>query len=204
VVPLPRHAACDFITRSLVLTPDDPEPFAPFERVRSDRIYDSSWVGLRCDIVRRDDGPEREYHVVEITDAVAIVPVRADGSIVLVGQYRYPHGRTHWEIPAGRLHAGESALDGAVRELREETGHVAASYEPLHGFYPVNGISAHWAHLYVAHGCQRVGELALDELEQLVVRTFSRADVEALLDAGRFADGFTALAILQYLRRARS
>ncbi len=133
---------------------------------------------------------------------MAVVPVRADGSIVLVGQYRYPHGKTHWEIPAGRLAAGESALDGAVRELREETGHAAARFEPLPGFYPINGISAHWAHLYVAHDCTLVGAQALDELEQIVVRTFSRAEVEDLLDSGLFADGFTALAILQYLRLA--
>lgn len=183
------------------MTPRDPDPFPPFRRVRSERIYDSPWVGLRRDVVRRDEGPEREYHVVEISDAVAVVPVRADGSIVLVGQYRYPHGKTHWEIPAGRLAVGESALDCAVRELREETGHAAERFEPLPGFYPVNGISAHWAHLYVAHGCAAVGVPALDELEQIVVRTFSRAEVEALLDAGKFADGFTALAILQYLRR---
>jgi len=184
------------------LTPLEPEPFPPFRRVRSERIYDSPWVGLRRDVVRRGDGPERDYHVVEITDAVAVVPVRADGSIVLVGQYRYPHGKTHWEIPAGRLSPGENAHDGAVRELREETGHAAARFEALPGFYPVNGISAHWAHLYVAHDCTEVGAPALDELEQIIVHTFTRAEVEALLDAGRFADGFTALAILQYLRRS--
>ncbi|MCY2960936.1 MAG: NUDIX hydrolase [Planctomycetota bacterium] len=186
------------------MTPLEPEPFTPFQRVRSERIYDSPWVGLRRDVVRRGDGPEREYHVVEITDAVAVVPVRSDGSIVLVGQYRYPHGRTHWEVPAGRLSAGESAIDAARRELAEETGHVAARFEPLPGFYPINGISAHWAHLYVAHDCAATGVQALDELEQIVVRTFTRAEVEALLDAGRFADGFTALALLQYLRRAAS
>lgn len=201
MAPLSRRVAREFSTGSGHVTPDDPEPFAPFERVHTERIYDSPWVGLRRDIVRKGGGPEREYHVVEITDAVAIVPVCADGTILLVGQYRYPHGRTHWEIPAGRLHAGESALDGAARELREETGHRALTYEPLAGFYPVNGISAHWAHLFVARGCWRVGEVELDDLEQLVVRAFSRAEVEALLDAGRFADGFTALAILQYLRR---
>lgn len=184
------------------MIPDDPVPFAPFRRARSERIYDSPWVSLRRDAVSRADGPERDYHVVEITDAVAVVPVRDDGSIVLVGQYRYPHGRTHWEIPAGRLAAGESALDGAVRELREETGHAASRWEELPGFYPINGISAHWAHLYVAHGCAAVGALALDELEQIVVRAFTRAEVEALLDAGRFSDGFTAIGILQYLRRS--
>ncbi len=183
--------------------PAGPAPFAPFERVRSDRIYDSPWVGLRRDVVRRAGGPEREYHVVEITDAVAVVPVRADGSVVLIGQYRYPHGRTHWEIPAGRLHAGESAHAGAERELLEETGHRAKRFEPLPGFYPMNGISAHYAHLYVASDCERVAEPTLDELEQIVVRVFRRDEVEALLDAGRLADGFTALALLYWLRGQR-
>lgn len=183
------------------MIPPDPEPFAPFRRVRSERIYDSPWVGLRRDVVRRGDGPECEYHVVEITDAVAVVPVLPDGSIVLVGQYRYPHGHTHWEIPAGRLGPSELPLEGAIRELREETGYASARLEALPGFYPVNGISAHWAHLYVAHDCTVAGAPTLDELEQIVVRTFTRAEIEALLDAGRFADGFTALAILQYLRR---
>jgi len=183
--------------------PAGPAPFAPFERVRSERIYDSPWVGLRRDVVRRAGGPESEYHVVEITDAVAVVPVRADGSVVLVGQYRYPHGLTHWEIPAGRLHAGETPRAGAERELLEETGHASAQFESLPGFYPVNGISAHYAHLYFARDCERVAEPTLDELEQIVVRVFHRDEVEALLDAGRFADGFTALALLYWLRRLR-
>jgi ADP-ribose pyrophosphatase len=184
--------------------PDDPSPFEPFERLRTQRLYDSPWVGLRRDVVRRDGGPEHEYHVVEIGDAVAVVPVCDDGTIVLVGQYRYPHGRTHWEVPAGRLHAGESPVAGAQRELLEETGHTARTFEPLPGFYPINGISAHWAHLFVARGCTRVAEPDLDALEQLVVCAFSRAEVEALLDAGRFADGFTALALLHHLRRERA
>ncbi|MBL8863530.1 MAG: NUDIX hydrolase [Planctomycetes bacterium] len=183
------------------MIPDDPPPFAPFERVRSLRLYDSPWVGLRRDVVRRAGGPERDHHVVEIGDAVAVVPVCDDGGIVLVGQYRYPHGRTHWEVPAGRLHAGECAEAGAARELREETGWTARSFEPLPGFYPINGISAHWAHLFVARGCVPAGEPQHDELEQIVVRAFTRPEVEALLDAGRCADGFTALALLYHLRR---
>ena len=180
--------------------PPDPEPFPPFEVADSDRIYASPWCGLRRDTVVLPDGRHQEYHVFEIGPAVVVVPVLADGSLVLVGQYRYPHGRTHWELPAGRLHEDEAPEDAARRELREETGCEGGELVRLPGFYPTNGISAHYAHAYVAVGCERVAAPDLDPAEQLVVRTFARAEVEALLDAGRLADGFTALAVLYYLR----
>jgi ADP-ribose pyrophosphatase len=181
--------------------PADPPAFPPFERLRSERIYDSPWVGLRRDVLRAPrGGGEREYHVVEIGDAVAVVPVLEDGSVVLVGQYRYPHGRTHWEVPAGRLHPGEPPEEGARRELLEECGCAPAALEPLPGFFPVNGISAHYAHLFVARGCRRVAEPRLDDLEQLVVGSFARAEVERLVDSGRIQDGFSALALLRWLR----
>src|SRR6188472_3399432 len=130
--------------------PDNPKPFRPFGLARSERIYHSPWCGLRRDIVLLESGAEREYHVFEIGDAVAVVPVLPDGRIVMIGQYRYPHGKTHWEIPAGRLHENEEPVEAARRELREETGYRAARFEPLPGFYPSNGITAHFAHAFVA------------------------------------------------------
>jgi ADP-ribose pyrophosphatase len=183
--------------------PANPTAFAPFGVARSERIYLSPWCGLRRDIVVLPDGAQREYHVFEIGDAVAVVPVTKDGGIVMIGQYRYPHGRTHWEIPAGRLQENESPEHAASRELREETGHRASRLEPLPGFYPTNGISAHYAHAFVAHDCERAGELELDDTERLVVRTFSRREVETLLDAGRIQDAFAAISLMYWLRRTR-
>jgi ADP-ribose pyrophosphatase len=182
--------------------PDDPAPFPPFELARSERIYQSPWCGLRRDIVRIAGGHEREYHVFEIGEAVAVVPVLTDGRVLMIGQYRYPHGRTHWEIPAGRLHEGEDPAVAAVRELREETGHRCARLEALPGFYPSNGISAHYAHAFVAHGCEKVGELQLDDTERIVVRAFTRAEIERLLDAGKLADAFAAISLMYWLRRS--
>jgi ADP-ribose pyrophosphatase len=182
--------------------PENPAPFPRLEVARSDRIYESKWCGLRRDWLLLPNGREQEYHVVEIPDATAVVPVTTEGSIVLVGQYRYPHGKTHWEVPAGRVASGEAPEACAQRELREETGYAAARLTPLPGFYAANGISAHWAHLYVGEGCTKVGEPELDDCERLVVRTFERAEIERLLDAGRIEDGFTALALHYFLRKS--
>lgn len=182
--------------------PADPDPFPPFDRLETRRLYDSDWCGLRRDVVRLPDGSTQEYHVFEVPDAVCVIPVRADGHVVLIGQYRYPHGGTHWEVPAGRIGAGETPEAAARRELLEETGHRAARLEPLPGFFPVNGISDHYVHLFLAWGCEEVAAPTPDPAEQIVVRAFAASDLAALLDTGRLRDAFTALAVAHYLRRS--
>lgn len=180
--------------------PENPPAFSGFPVQSSQRIYDSHWCGLRRDIVTLPSGAAQEYHVFEVPDAVAVVPVRRDGRIVLVGQYRYPHGKTHWEVPAGRIAAGESPAEAAQREVREETGYRATRLIPLPGFYPTNGISAHYAHLFVGIDCDEVGVPMLDASEHLIVRAFARDEIEQLLDSARIEDGFSAIALMYYLR----
>lgn len=184
--------------------PANPPPFAPFPVLRSERIYRSRWCGLRRDLLRLHNGREQEYHVVEIPDAVAVVPVLPDGRIVLIGQFRHPHQKTHWEVPAGRMLDGEAPEICAERELREETGHRAGSWERLPGFYPINGISDHYAHVFVAKDCVPLGGgHEPEDCEQIVVRTFTRGEVEALLDSGRIEDAFAAVSLMYWLRRSR-
>ena len=179
--------------------PAEPAPFEDFRVLRSERCYDSPWCGLRRDILALPGGSEQEYHVFEISNAACVVPVLPDGSIVLIGQHRHPHGRTHWEIPAGRIAAGESPADTAVRELREEAGYRAGRIVELPGFYPTNGISAHYAHAFAALDCARVGEPDLESSEQVLVAAFTRGEVQRLLTAGRIQDAFAALSLFYWL-----
>jgi ADP-ribose pyrophosphatase len=184
--------------------PDDPPPFPPFGVKAVEHVYTSHWCALRRDMVVLRDGRLQEYHVFEIPDAIVVVPVLEDGSILLIGQYRYPHGKTHWEIPAGRISPDEPPRDAALRELREESGCTAGRLIELPGFYPTNGISAHYVHAYAALDCRVTHDLQLDDSEQILVQRFSRAEVRALLRAGKLADAFTALALYHYFDLADS
>jgi len=179
-------------------------PFEPFPVDASERIYDSPWCGLRRDHVRLDDGRLQEYHVFEVSDAVCVVPVLPDGSIVMLWQFRHPHGRTHWEIPAGRVHDDERPEQAVARELLEETGYRAGRLERVTGFYPTNGISPHYAHVYVARDCVRVQDPAPDPSERIVPRVLPREEVRARLLEGGFADGFTALALFYHFARGEA
>ena len=185
------------------MSSQDPPPFPPFPLARSERIYDSYWCGLRRDMVELDNGRLQEYHVFEIHDAVAVVPVLPDGSIVMLWQFRHPHGKTHWEIPAGRVDEGEETTAAVERELLEETGYAPGRLEHLAGFYPTNGISPHHAELYVARDCRLVKAPEPDPSERFSVRVLPEGEVRERLHRGEFEDGFTALALFYWFARAR-
>jgi ADP-ribose pyrophosphatase len=183
--------------------PADPPPFAPFPVLKSERVYDSAWCALRRDLVDLGGGRPQEYHVFEVPDAVVVVPVLADGRIVLIGQYRYPHGRTHWEVPAGRIAPGETPAQAARRELEEEAGCTYGELVELPGFYPLNGISDHFVHAYSLTGCRLGGALAPDPSERIFAQPFEAGVVRRMLLAGRLRDGFSALALHHHFAGAR-
>ncbi len=180
----------------------DPDPFEPFPVRSSERIYDSVWCGLRRDMIDIGKAKLQEYHVFELPDAVSVVPVLPDGSVVMVWQYRYPHGKSHWEVPTGRSHPGEDPVAAAHRELMEETGYATPRLERVAGFYPINGISDHFAHIFIAWDCQLERAPSLDDAERLSVHVVPREEARRKLLGGQFEDAFTGLSLFHYLARA--
>ncbi len=162
--------------------------------------YENRWLRVREDIIRRADGADGLYGVVERSAFVVVVPLQ-DGAITLVEQYRYPVRRRLWELPMGMWeHApGTDPLVLAAAELREETGLVAGSMAFAGSLFQAPGYCNQVGHIFLATDLVQ-GEPAREATEQgMVCQAFLVAEVEAMLRDGRLADG-TSMAALGLLR----
>lgn len=183
----------------------DPSEANPWTTLDSRSVYENPWIRVREDRVIRPDGLPGIYGVVEFrTRAVGVLPVEDDGSIWMVGQYRYALGRYSWEIPEGGSPPEETPEETARRELIEETGIVAAHLEPLGG--PVhlsNCVSNEAGYLFRATGLTP-GPSRPEETERLQVRRFAWDEVWSLFRAGEITDSLTVIALLEEALRRGS
>jgi ADP-ribose pyrophosphatase len=129
------------------------------ELIDSKELHTGRYLTFRIDTVRRADGTTATRDVCGHPGAVAVVAVDDDDNVLLVRQYRHPAGRTLLEIPAGTLDPDPSRPDGvedpalaARRELEEETGYRAESWELLTSFWTAPGFATELMHLYLATG----------------------------------------------------
>ena len=165
-------------------------------RISSESVYDGALLHVRRDRVRLPDGGSSVREWIDHPGAAAAVPVFADGTVLLVRQFRYPPGREFLEVPAGKLdRPGEDPLDLARRELEEEAGLRAERWTPLGKTYPGIGYSNEVIHLYLAEGLTEV-EPSLEDGEFVVPVRMPFADAVELAKRGEVLDGKTAVALL--------
>lgn len=154
------------------------------------------WMNLRVDRVRLPSGEEiEEFHVIEYPDWVCVLCLTEDGQLVMVEQYRHGLGVVSLELPAGGIEPGEDPLEAARRELLEETGYEATSWESLGCTAPEPSKHTNLAHIFVAQGARQVGAPRLDPSEDMEVRLVSPAEALRLADEGRIVHGIHAAAL---------
>jgi 8-oxo-dGTP pyrophosphatase MutT (NUDIX family) len=175
--------------------PDDPVANGPWTR-RSRRVaYENAWVTVWHDDVTRPDGEPGVYGLVHFANlAVGVLVFDADDQVLLVGQHRYALDSYSWEIPEGGVPAGESALDGAARELREETGVAAVDWRELGRLHPSNSVSDEEAILFVARAASH-GVADPEGTEDLQVRWVAFDEALAMTRDGRITDAMSVCAI---------
>jgi ADP-ribose pyrophosphatase len=156
---------------------------------------------VRTDEVRFDDGLTARLDIVEHPGAYAVIATPSPDSLVLVRQYRHATGRELWEIPAGTREPGEGTLEGALRELAEETGYRAGAARLLGSLYCTPGFCEERMQFVHADDLTP-GETDFDPDERIVVRNFTLGEVDELVRCGEIADAKTLLALF-WMRGSR-
>jgi len=163
------------------------------EVLASRRLFEGRVFNVRTDEIRYGDGSRHRVDVVEHGASLAIVATTPSREIVLVRQYRHPAGSLLWEVPAGTAEVGENLLDGARRELREETGYVAGRIRPVVSLWMTPGFCSEIMHFFRADELS-AGEPAFDDDERIEVASFSCEAAWRLVAEGT-ADAKTVLAL---------
>ena len=168
--------------------------------LKSTRVYTGRIVSLDVDVVRYPDGSTGELEMIRHPGASAVIPFLSDPAgqdpqVLLIRQYRYAARGYLYEVPAGRLDAGEDPTECAERELREETGCTAESIEYLTSILTTPGFTDEKIHLFMATGLT-AGETKheADEFLELEPMLLSRA--LEMIQAGQIQDGKTVVALL--------
>jgi ADP-ribose pyrophosphatase len=144
------------------------------------------------------NGSEHEIQVVRHSPSVVIIPMRSDGQVILIRQYRASVDRELWEVPAGRVDAGETPEDAVKRECEEEIGLVPRQLQRIRGLYPAPGFCDEELIFF------RVSDLVSpppdsphkpDEDEYIHVQPHSVAAAKAMVTSGQIVDLKTAYAL---------
>lgn len=167
----------------------------PWKTTATRVVYENPWITVEHNDVITPGGNDGIYGLVKYKNhAVGIVPIDEEGNTYLVGQYRYALGAYSWEIPEGGCPVKSDPLKTAQRELEEETGLIAETWQRLMEFHLSNSVTDEWGVAYVACGLTQ-GTAQPEDTEELQLRKLPLTEaIEMTLD-GRITDALSILAL---------
>lgn len=160
-------------------------------------IYDGCVLHVVCDDVELPNGESAIREFCIHVGAVCVIPLLPDGRVIMERQFRYPHGRVFYEIPAGKLNSpDEDHLSAAKRELREETGAVAGKMTFIGALDTSPALLTERIYMYIAEDLEFT-DRELDDDEFLSVEYESFKKLYDMVISGEIADAKTQVAILK-------
>jgi ADP-ribose pyrophosphatase len=173
--------------------------------ISSVTVYQGPLFRIQHDKLIEPDGLKSERDVIRHNGSVVILAMDTSKSkknpwIVIERQYRHAANQYLWELPAGKLDAGEESLAGAKRELAEETGYSAKKWKPLVTYYASPGFLGESMIVFQAEGLV-AGDARPEEDEKIEFRLVKLNEVLKMIDKGEIKDGKTLTSVLLYSRK---
>lgn len=169
--------------------------------MKKTEIYKGKILGLSLYDLKIN-GRKIKREIIEHPGAAAILAFDENDKVILVKQYRFPHGYV-LEIPAGTLEKNEDPKDCAFRELQEETGYSAKKMNHLMTFYPSIGYNTEAIHCYVASGVKKISDLQLDEDEILSVEKIRFEKLLQMIRTAKIQDAKTICTVMTYASKKK-
>src|ERR1700685_3290644 len=178
------------------------------ELISSVVVYQGPLFGARHDKLIEPGGKHSERDVIRHNGSVVILALdrskgKKDPWIVIERQYRHAANQFLWELPAGKLEAGEDPLSGAQRELEEETGYKAKKWKSLVEYYASPGFLGESMKVFLAEGLIP-GDAHPEDDEQIELRLVKLSEVLKMIEKGAILDGKTLTSVLLYARKLGS
>lgn len=171
----------------------------------SEVVYQGSLFRVLHDKLIEPGGKKSERDVIRHNGSVVILAVdksksKKDPWIVMERQYRHAAQQFLWELPAGKLDAGEEPLNGAQRELEEETGYRARKWKPLVEYYGSPGFLGESMKVFLAEGLM-AGDAHPEDDEEIEFRLVKLSEIVKMIEKGAIKDGKTLCSVLLYARK---
>jgi len=165
------------------------------QKIASTEVFKGRLLQVFLDDVRLPDGSTSTREWIKHPGAAAVVPVFDNGDIMLIEQYRYPLQRAFYEVPAGKIDAGEDREKTATRELKEETGLICENLNYLDPFHPSIGYTDEVIHLFCAWNITQTA-IKVDDDEFVITERIPFKKAVQMVFNGTITDGKTMVSLL--------
>jgi ADP-ribose pyrophosphatase len=164
----------------------------PLFKVLKEQVHEPGVPAVSRDIIRHNGS----VVILAVDDSKS----KKDPLIVIERQYRHAAAQYLYEVPAGKVDAGEERLAAAKRELIEETGFRAKKWTKLTRYFASPGFLGEWMQVYLAEGLTP-GEAQPEPDERIQIYLVPLSEVLRLIDQGEIRDGKTLVSVMLYARR---